>query len=418
MGSLWKGQNPEAFASTPSFIDLDMVGEDPAKTGGTMRIEKMPDPSARYKYRLDTLPGTTRRRADTVRPSARLAHAVGRRRSWSSGPIPATSSTTRTSMRPIWSRPSRRSSTWSAPTRGRVAATTTRSSGTRTTAASTTPSRPCSHGTSPTTSTTPPMDTMDKVSAREMRDVGLTTIGVGYLVANADDDQPTRSSTSSRPRHTSASAWEEDNTTAHLLWALVHPYGEPATTDAALHEAYAGTGNSSTRSIGESQLLSEWGAWYEEAVISARTIFDPADSTPAYHAHETPRSPRWPPTPPMPRRTPPICSPSSTSAPTRSPSTTVPRGATRPTSIWGSPPPASLPAASPACASPTTARPGRRVHRVRRQQRLHPARRRRREDVFAQFQDSEGNISDAVSATIKLDTTGPDPPSAACLRAG
>ena len=34
-----------------------MVGEDPAKTGGPMRIEKMPDPSAVYQYGLDTLPG-------------------------------------------------------------------------------------------------------------------------------------------------------------------------------------------------------------------------------------------------------------------------------------------------------------------------------------------------------------------------
>jgi len=34
-----------------------MVGEDPEKTGGTMRIEKTPDPSAIYNYTLDVLPG-------------------------------------------------------------------------------------------------------------------------------------------------------------------------------------------------------------------------------------------------------------------------------------------------------------------------------------------------------------------------
>lgn len=38
-------------------IDLDMVGEDPEKCGGPMRIEKCPDPSAYYNYTLDTLPG-------------------------------------------------------------------------------------------------------------------------------------------------------------------------------------------------------------------------------------------------------------------------------------------------------------------------------------------------------------------------
>lgn len=37
-------------------IDLDMTGEDPNKTGGVMRIEKCPDPSAVYNYMLDTIP--------------------------------------------------------------------------------------------------------------------------------------------------------------------------------------------------------------------------------------------------------------------------------------------------------------------------------------------------------------------------
>ncbi len=39
-----------------SVLNLDMVGEDPAKTGRSMRIEKTPDPSAVYNYTLDTLP--------------------------------------------------------------------------------------------------------------------------------------------------------------------------------------------------------------------------------------------------------------------------------------------------------------------------------------------------------------------------
>ena len=39
-----------------AVLDLDMTGEDPDKTGGVMRIEKTPDPSAVYNYTLDTLP--------------------------------------------------------------------------------------------------------------------------------------------------------------------------------------------------------------------------------------------------------------------------------------------------------------------------------------------------------------------------
>lgn len=39
-----------------AVLNLDMTGEDPDKTGGVMRIEKTPDPSAIYNYTLDTLP--------------------------------------------------------------------------------------------------------------------------------------------------------------------------------------------------------------------------------------------------------------------------------------------------------------------------------------------------------------------------
>lgn len=39
-----------------AVLNLDMTGEDPDKTGGVMRIEKTPDPSAVYNYTLDTLP--------------------------------------------------------------------------------------------------------------------------------------------------------------------------------------------------------------------------------------------------------------------------------------------------------------------------------------------------------------------------
>ena len=47
---LYLNAHPDEVEDIICCIDLDMVGEDPAKTGGPMRIEKAPDPSAYYNY--------------------------------------------------------------------------------------------------------------------------------------------------------------------------------------------------------------------------------------------------------------------------------------------------------------------------------------------------------------------------------
>ena len=56
MANLYLSSHSEEKANIICSIDLDMTGEDPDKTGGVMRIEKTPDPSAVYNYTLDTLP--------------------------------------------------------------------------------------------------------------------------------------------------------------------------------------------------------------------------------------------------------------------------------------------------------------------------------------------------------------------------
>ena len=53
---LYLNSHEEDIPNIICCIDLDMVGEDPAKTGGPMRIEKAPDPSAYYNYTLDNIP--------------------------------------------------------------------------------------------------------------------------------------------------------------------------------------------------------------------------------------------------------------------------------------------------------------------------------------------------------------------------
>ena len=56
MARLYISSHKEEAAKIVSVLDLDMTGEDPEKTGGVMRIEKTPDPSAEYNYTLDPLP--------------------------------------------------------------------------------------------------------------------------------------------------------------------------------------------------------------------------------------------------------------------------------------------------------------------------------------------------------------------------
>ena len=56
MGDFWMDGHEEETSGLIGVLDMDMAGEDPKKTGGVMRIEKTPDPSAIYNYSLDEVP--------------------------------------------------------------------------------------------------------------------------------------------------------------------------------------------------------------------------------------------------------------------------------------------------------------------------------------------------------------------------
>jgi hypothetical protein len=56
MATYYLDSHPDEKAKIIASLDMDMVGEDTEQTGGAMRIEKTPDPSAVYNYTLDTLP--------------------------------------------------------------------------------------------------------------------------------------------------------------------------------------------------------------------------------------------------------------------------------------------------------------------------------------------------------------------------
>ncbi len=56
MARLYISSHAEESKNLIMSLDMDMTGEDPDKCGGTMRVEKSPDPSAQYLYTLDLLP--------------------------------------------------------------------------------------------------------------------------------------------------------------------------------------------------------------------------------------------------------------------------------------------------------------------------------------------------------------------------
>ena len=274
MGSLWKGQNPEAFAGTVAALDLDMVGEDPAKTGGIMRIEKMPDPSARYEYGLDTLPGETNPPSDAyVRlPDKHTLWGAGSLKFW---PFPGhflndlyfESASIVSKLSPgfqVGSNPWEGGSDhdtflWNRDTIDGQLVYNPK------------PAVLTWHFTDYVYHSS--MDTMDKVSATELRDVGLTTIGVGYLVANADDVRAKEIVRIVKDR----AAWrfdqEEMNSAGNLLWAYSHAViagGTPAEVAAAVADAL----------VEEQQILTDWGNWYKEAARSPGGLVD--NKTPAF----------------------------------------------------------------------------------------------------------------------------------------
>jgi hypothetical protein len=287
MGGLWKGQNLAAFNSTQAALDLDMVGEDPVKTGGIVRIDKIPDPSSQYKYVIDVLPGTT--------------------------PPPPTQFLRGPDSHTLWGQPPMEF--WPYP--GHFLTDLCFEAGKLVTAGS--PeyqlgSNPSEGGSDHDTwvwnkdasgNWDPKaavlachftdyvyhssMDTMGMVNTSELHGSAVTFILVGYDVATADINSAGEVIDIVQAAAHTRFGLEKTNSANHFLWALENPYGEapaPPTIDGALHEALSGTGNDDTRSIGETQILTEWGDWYKQAVTSARTIFDPADNTPAYDAHE------------------------------------------------------------------------------------------------------------------------------------
>ena len=291
MSALYKASHPAEYNKIVAAFSNDMVGADQATTGAVYVLDKMPDPSAQYRYQTDVLAGTTAPAPTQFLrgPDTHTLWGAGRS-SWypygghfltdlyfESGKLMEKSSTgfdTRYRLKPSpWEGGSdAQPFLWNTDVVGGV------------TVQHPIPALATFFFTDYTYHSS--MDTMKSLSVDRLRDVGLMSGVFAYY--RADADVKSAGETIDIVKHAADQrfGWEKDNATAHFLWASLHPYGTPATTDAALHEAFTGTGNSDTRSIGETQLLGEWGTWYQQAVTSAREMFAAGDGTAEYDAHE------------------------------------------------------------------------------------------------------------------------------------
>ena len=292
MAGLYKATHPVEYNKIVAGMSNDMVGADQATTGAVYVIDKMPDPSARYKYQTDVLAGTTPP-APTQFLRGPDTHTLWGQPSLTFYPYPGhflndlyfeAGKLVDTESPAFDTRYRLKASPWEGGSDASPLVWNYDMVGS-TRVYKPIPALATFHFTDYTYHSS--MDTMNKLSVRQLRDVGLMTTVFGYYRADADLKSAGEVLDIVQTAAHQRFGWERDNSAGHFLWALLHPYGTPeASVDAALHEAYTGTGNSSTRSIGEMQVLSEWGDWYQQAVTSARTLFAAGDGAAAYDEHE------------------------------------------------------------------------------------------------------------------------------------
>ena len=109
------------------------------------------------------------------------------------------------------------------------------------------------------------MDTMGTVSQDELRNVGITTIDVGYLIANSGEQEAAEIMDIVGDRADWRFDWEMLNSEGHLNWAYDKAQAEATDPEAAVADALEL----------ELEILNAWGIWYQEALESANRLCDP-----------------------------------------------------------------------------------------------------------------------------------------------
>ena len=262
---LYLNAHEEEIEDIICCIDLDMVGEDPAKTGGPMRIEKAPDPSAYYNYTLDNIPEDPlyydENRSDSDGNFVRLpdSHTL-----WGAGD-PADYDLGGIFINDLYMASAQSTRTLVAdtldysfevdvcPYEGGSDHSRFLERGV--------PSVLTWHFTDYVYHTT--VDTLYMASADEMESVGITSLAAGYFAAN-----PSAYTAEMLEILTAAAADRfqsetELNTAAHKAWADA--------TGSSVLDAY----------LLEVEVLSAWGDWYQEAVTSSARYFQPDEENAA-----------------------------------------------------------------------------------------------------------------------------------------
>ncbi len=255
--SLYLDAHEEDIGDIICCIDLDMVGEDPAKTGGPMRIEKAPDPSAYYNYTLDNIPEDPlyydETRSDASGEFVRLpdSHTL-----WGAGD-PASVDLGGIFINDLYMASAQSTQGVVKDTLGYdfevdVCPYEGGSDHTKFLQRGV-PAVLTWHFTDYVYHTT--VDTLYMASADELESVGITSLAAGYFAANPtqySDDMLDILVDAAEARFTSEN---QNNTAAHKTWA--------DTTGKDVDQAYAQ----------EVEVLSAWGDWYKEAIESCGQYF-------------------------------------------------------------------------------------------------------------------------------------------------
>lgn len=240
---LWLAAHPEEQEKVVCAIDLDMVGEDPEKTGGVMRIEKTPDPSAIYNYTLDVLPG----QAPYHETSTKFVRLPDSHTLWGAGKVPPMggffiNDLYMEAAQQVIAFVDKKFQVDVCPYEGGSDHSIFLQSGV--------PALLTWHFTDYVYHTT--VDTMNMVSAKELENVGITSLSTGYLAAIATERE--------------ASAMMD------ILMAAAKDRFRVETENTARHEAWTKEkgGDMETALTLEKEVLNAWGTWYKEALQSCR----------------------------------------------------------------------------------------------------------------------------------------------------
>lgn len=252
MATLYMSSHSAEKDGIVAVLNLDMTGEDPDKTGGVMRIEKTPDPSAVYNYTLDTLPwqdgkGYDDTFKDTSGEFVRLpdSHTL-----WGAGSISGLFTDgyflNDLYMYATQSVISYHDDTFRVdvcPYEGGSDHTRFLQQGI--------PALLTWHFTDYTYHTS--VDTLNMSSADEMENVGITSLATALMMANTTDDNEALAMemlTEVRDAALARFDTEQQNTLNHQVYAK------------------ANGGDYETALANEKEVLAAWEAWYQEALLS------------------------------------------------------------------------------------------------------------------------------------------------------